>query len=118
MATPVTAAPASITSLVSVKVIEGPVSMLRKWTVVAVMWIKAVIHVAVEAMWAMEPRAGSYKDASAKPLRPVVPVWGAAVWSVVEITVWTNRRHADIDGDLGRCWAWDAQHSDGQENKY
>jgi hypothetical protein len=40
----------SIAHLVSAKVIEGPVSSLRKRAVIAVMWIKAVIHVAEEAM--------------------------------------------------------------------
>jgi hypothetical protein len=52
MAAAVTAAEValSIAHLVSAKVIEGPVSSLRKRAVIAVMWIKAVIHVAEEAM--------------------------------------------------------------------
>jgi hypothetical protein len=39
---------APITHLVSAEVIEGLVSTFRKWATVAVMWIEAVINVAVE----------------------------------------------------------------------
>jgi hypothetical protein len=67
MAIPV-AAP--ITHLVSVEVIEGFVSMLRNWAAVAVMWIDAFVHVAIEVVGAMEPRAGSDEDTSAEPLDP------------------------------------------------
>jgi hypothetical protein len=95
----------AITHFVSVKVVEGSVTMLRKWTVVAVMWIEAVVHMAVEAMRAMEPRAGSDKDTSGEPLRPIVAVRGAVVWGVVEVAIWALRRHPDIDRDPRRCRA-------------
>jgi hypothetical protein len=39
---------APITHLVSTEVIEGVVSTFRVWTMVAVMWIEAVVNVAVE----------------------------------------------------------------------
>ncbi len=48
---------APVTHLVSVEVIEGLVSAVRMWTSVAVMWIEAVINVAVEVVGAVEPRA-------------------------------------------------------------
>jgi hypothetical protein len=108
----------SITHLVSVKVIEGLISMLRKRTVVTIMWIEAVIHVTVEAMWAMEPRAGADKNTAAEPLRTIVPVGGAAVWRIVKVSIRANRRYSDIDGDPGRCKAWARQDSDGQDNEY
>src|SRR6266567_2121017 len=119
MATAVAAADVavSITHFVSTKVIEGPVSTPWKRTVIAVMWIKVVIHVAEEAMCAMEPRTGSEKDAPVEPLRPVIPVRGAAVWGVVEVAVRANRLRPDIDRDLSRCRARGAQHSESQESK-
>jgi hypothetical protein len=106
---------APITHLVPVEVIEGPVTMLRNWTVIAVMWIEAVVHVAVEVVGAMEPRAGSDKDTAGEPLRPIVPVRGAAIRGVVEVTVRASRRHSDIDGDSSRCWARDTQDSSCQD---
>jgi hypothetical protein len=52
MAAAVTAAKVavSIAHLVSAKVIESPVSAFWKRTMIPVMWIEAVIHVAKEAM--------------------------------------------------------------------
>jgi len=108
---------APITHLVSAEVIEGLVSTSRKWTTVAVMWIEAVIHVAVEVVGAMEPGAGSDKDTAAEPLRPVVPVWSAVVRGVVEVAIRANRRCSDIDGNLGGCRARDAQQSGNQGGK-
>jgi hypothetical protein len=66
---------ASITHLVSVEVIKGLVSTIRMWTSVALMWIEAVINVAVEVVGTVEPRAGSDEHAAAEPLRPIVSVW-------------------------------------------
>src|SRR5258708_3120853 len=68
-----------ITHLVSAEVIEGPVSTLRMWTMVAVMRIEAVVHVAVEVVLPVEPGAGSDKHAAVEPLRPVITVGGAVV---------------------------------------
>src|SRR5258707_12179863 len=83
---------AATTHLVSVEVIEGLVSTSRKWTPVAVMWIEAVINVAAEVVSAVEPGAGSDEDAAGKPLRSIVPVWGAVVCRIVEEAIRPNRR--------------------------
>jgi hypothetical protein len=105
---------AATTHLVSMEVIEGLVSTSRKWTTVAVMWIEAVINVAMEVVGAMEPGAGSDEDAAAEPLGPVVAVGSAAVRGVIEVAIWANRRCPDVDGDLGRCRLRDAQQSSNQ----
>ena len=70
---------APITQLVSVKVIEGPVATPRKWTTVAAMWIEAIINVAVEIVWAVEPWAGSDEHAAVEPLGTVITVGCAVV---------------------------------------
>jgi hypothetical protein len=108
---------ASITHLVSVEVIKGLVSTVRMWTSVAVMWIEAVINVAVEVVGAVEPRAGSDEYAAVEPLGPVVPVWGAVVWSDIVVAIWANRFWSDIDRDLGWCRARNAQRSRNQGRK-
>jgi hypothetical protein len=61
--------------------IEGFVSTFRVWTNVAVMWIKAVINVAVEVVRTVEPRACSDEHTAREPLRPIVSVRGAIVSS-------------------------------------
>jgi len=94
---------APITHLVSVEVIEGLVSAFRMWTNVAVMGIEAVINVAVEVVGTVEPRADSDEHAAVKPLGPVVPVWRAAVWSVIVVAIRANRFCSDIDRNLRRC---------------
>src|SRR5216683_2097718 len=105
---------APVTHLVSVEVIKGLVSMVRMWTPVAVMWIEAVINVAVEVVGAVEPRAGSDEHAPVEPLGPVVPIWGAGVWGEVVVAIRATRLCSDIDGDLGGCRARDDQHSGNQ----
>jgi hypothetical protein len=108
---------ASITHLVSVEVIEGPLSALRMWTSVAVMWIEAVINVAAEVVGAAEPRAGSDEHAAVKPLGTVVPIWGAGVWGVVVVAIRATGLCSDIYGHLSGCRARDAQQSDNQDGK-
>jgi len=108
---------AAVTHLVSVEVIEGLVSTCRKWTTVAVMWVEAVINVAVEVVGAVEPRAGSDEDAAAEPLGAVVPVGGTIVWGMVEVAIRANRRRSDIDGNLSGRRARDAQQNDNQNGK-
>jgi len=108
---------APITHLVSMEVIKGLVSTVRMWTMVAVMWIETVIHVAVEVVSTVEPRAGSNEHAAVEPLGPVVPVWRAAVWFVIVVAIRANRFCSDIDRDLRRCRARNAQQSRNQCRK-
>src|SRR5712664_592003 len=108
---------APITHLVSVEVIKGFVSTVRMWTNVAVMWIETVINVAVEVVGAVEPRGDSDEHAAAEPLGPVVPVWRAAVWSEIVVAIRANRFCSDIDRDLRRCRARNAQQSRNQCRK-
>src|SRR5258708_29766238 len=99
---------ASVAHLVSMKAIEGSGPALRKWTAITVMRIKTIIHVTEEAMWTMEPWADPDEYASAEPLGPVIPIWSAAIWSVIEVAVWANRLDADVNGDARRCRSWNS----------
>jgi hypothetical protein len=91
---------ASITDLVSVEVIEGLFSTLRMWTDIAVMWIKAVINVALEVVGPMEPRAASDEYTAVEPFGTIVTIWGAVVWCEVVVAVRASRLCSDIDRDL------------------
>jgi hypothetical protein len=105
---------APVTHLVSVEVIKGLVSTLRMWTSVAVMRIETVINVAVEVAGAVEPRARSDEYAAGEPLGPVVPVWRAVVWGEIVVAIRTGRFCSDIDRDLRRRRARNAQQSHNQ----
>jgi hypothetical protein len=98
-------------------VIEGFITTLRMWTDVTVMWIEAVINVAVEVVRAVEPRASSDKNPAVEPLGSVVSIWGAVVWSEVVEAIRADRFWSDIHRDLGGCRAWDAQQSGNQSGK-
>lgn len=65
-------------------------AMGGKRTVIAVMYVEVVIHMAVKMPRPMEPRAGADEDAVVKPLRPVIAVRSTVVGSVIEVAVWTH----------------------------
>jgi hypothetical protein len=108
---------APITHLVSVEVIKGLVSTLRMRTGIAVIWIEAVINVALKIVGAVEPRAGSDEYAAAEPLGPVVSVGRAVVWGHVVVAIRASRFCSDIDRDLSGCRDRYAQHSGDQGGK-
>lgn len=84
-----------------VSVTDGMFSASGHVAVIAMIDVEVVIYVAMEAMWAVEPGACSDKDAAIEPFRPIIAVRGAVVGSVVIVSVRTNRRGTDLDGDLG-----------------
>src|SRR5260370_8057991 len=65
---------ASVAHLVSMKVIEGSGPALRKWTVIAVMRIKTIIHVTEEAMWTIEPWPNPAAYSTPAPPGPEIPI--------------------------------------------
>jgi hypothetical protein len=106
-----TSVTAPITHFVSVEVIEGLLSTFRMWTSVAVMWIEAVVNVAVEVVRSVEPRAGSDEQTAVEPLGPIISVRGAVIRGEVIVAIGTRRLWSDIDGDLGGRGPRDAQQS-------
>ena len=69
---------------------------------IAMMRVKPVIHVAVEAAWPMEPWSRSNKDPPGKPVGSIEAIGSAVVRRVIEIAIWAHRRRPDIDRYLGR----------------
>jgi hypothetical protein len=82
---------------------EGLRPAFRHRTVIAVVRIVAIVDVAMEAVWAVKPRAGPDKNSADEPVGPIVAVGGALIGCVVEITVGAYRGNPDTDGDLRRC---------------
>jgi hypothetical protein len=67
---------------------------------IAEMRIVVMVDVAMKTNWATEPRTSTDEDATGEPLRTVITEGRALIGSVVEISVWANRRDTDADGDL------------------
>ena len=70
---------------------------------VTVMRIKAVVDVAVEAVPAVEPGAGSKKHPTDKPVGTIVAVRSAVIGLIVEVPIGAHWGHSNADGNLG--WA-------------
>src|SRR5260370_9161935 len=71
----------------------------------------------VEVEGEEEPRAAAHEAAAAQPLGAVVPVWRAGVWGGIVVAIRATRFCSDIDRDLRRCRARNAQQSRNQDRK-
>jgi hypothetical protein len=91
---------ATVTGLIRLEMIERLRTTSGQRAFVSVMWIEAVIHVAMKTRRAVEPRAHTEKYAVNKPIRSVVPIRSTAIRRVIEISIWTDGRNPDIHGDL------------------
>ena len=60
------------------------------------MGIETVIHVTMKIFTAAEPRSYTDKYAVSKPIRSVVPIRSTVIGRVIEISIWTDGRRADI----------------------
>lgn len=71
--------------------------------VIAVVGVKAVVHVAVEVLTPVMPGAGTDEDAAIKPLWAVVTIGRTVVGSVIVVTVGAARFRAEVNAyaDLG-----------------
>jgi hypothetical protein len=76
---------------------------LRRSALIAVLAVKAIIHVAVEVAASVIPRAGSNEGASVKPFGTVVAVRGASVRIIVIVAIRAGRSDSDPDTDLSFC---------------
>ena len=94
---------AAVARFVSMEVVERLFSAPGEWAMIAVMWVVAVIDVAIEAARAVKPGTGSDKQAPCEPVRAVVAVGRAIIRSVVEVAIGANGRptNSDANGNLG-----------------
>jgi len=91
---------ATVTGLIRLEMIECLRTTSGQRAFVSVMWIEAVIHVAMKTCRAVEPRAHTDKYAVNKPIRSVVRIRSAVIRRVIEISIWTDGRNPDIHRDL------------------
>jgi hypothetical protein len=77
----------------------GSFAAARHWTSVAVVWMEAIVYIAVEISGSMKPWANANEYTSSEPFRAVVARWGAVIRRHVVVAVGTNRCYADVDAD-------------------
>jgi hypothetical protein len=94
---------ASIARLIAMEVVEGLRAVFGERSMVAVVRIVAVVDMAVKAVRAVEPGAGSDENSAVKPVGPIVAIGGTVIGSVVEVPIGAPWRHSNADADLGRC---------------
>jgi hypothetical protein len=100
--------PTTIADFISLKVSNlidrlrrlGSVANPRHWTFIAVVRMKMVVHVALERVRTMKPRASTDEDTTRKPFWAVVAVRSTAIRSGVIVTVRAVRGDTNVDGDL------------------
>jgi hypothetical protein len=90
-----------IMRLICLEVVEGLCPARGHRSMVAVARIKAIVDMAIKAVGAVEPGAGSDEHPARKPIRPIVTVGRAIIRSIVEVAVGAYRRHSNVDGNLG-----------------
>jgi hypothetical protein len=78
-------------------------AVVRSVATVAVLWIEAVIYMAVKVIGAMKPGANADECASMEPFWSVIAIRSTAIRSVVIVTIGTYRGDSDADADLSRC---------------
>lgn len=92
-----------IPPLVRLEVREWLRTAVRHRSHITMMGIVAVIHVAIETMRPVVPRPRPNEQAADKPIRPIIAIRSAVIRGIFKVPIGTNRRHANIDGNLGRC---------------
>jgi len=69
----------------------------RKSSVIAVVRVEVIIHMAAEMVRPVEPGTYSDKDSAVKPLRPIVSIGSAIVGGHIIVTVGTVGSGANVD---------------------
>jgi len=98
----------------------GPVANVGHRAFVAVVRMKAIIHMALEVVRAVKPLARANEDAAVKPFRAVVAVGRAGIRSVVVIPVGAYRGGSQVyaNADLSVCFGSAYRETDCSDTNY
>jgi len=91
-----------IMGLISLEVVELLCPARGHRSMVAVARIIAIVDVAIKAVGAVEPWAGSNEHPARKPIGPIVAVGRAVIRSIVEVAIGAAGFYSNADADLGR----------------
>jgi hypothetical protein len=90
----------SVASLVPVKMIERLLATPWHRPLITMMGVIAVINMSIEAARTVEPPSSANEDTSIKPIRTVKAIRSAIIRGIVEISVGTDRFHANGNPNL------------------
>jgi hypothetical protein len=93
---------APVPRLIRMEVVERLLAALRHGTSVTMTRIIAVVDMAVKAARSVEPGARSNEHSAKEPIRPIIPVRRTTIGSIVVVSVGTDGRSSNVDGDLCR----------------
>jgi hypothetical protein len=108
----------SIARFIGAETNKGTLATLGHGAVIAVTRIPAIIYVAPETVWAVEPWSDTDKHTVNEKIRPVVAIRGAIVGCIVEVPVGTYGLGTDVDADtdlsrhVGAAWAKETQQTE------
>jgi hypothetical protein len=89
-----------IVRLIRLEVVELLRAPSRDGTVIPMVRVIPVVDVSMEPIMPMEPRPSPYKQATRKPIRPIVPIRRAIIRRIVKVPIRTIRRNSDPDNNL------------------
>ena len=96
-----------VVHLVSMEVLRGTVpsfpgfvATIGKFTMVAMVGMEVIVHVAAEVGGTMKPWAGTDEDSAREPFGAVVAVGSALVGRGFVIAIRAGRGWSDVDADL------------------
>jgi len=92
--------PLPIMSLISLEMVELLRSPTRRRAVIPMMRVIPIVYMSMKSTRPMEPRPGSNKDPTRKPIRPIIPIRRAIIRRIVEITIRAFRRNSNPDDNL------------------
>jgi hypothetical protein len=64
--------------------------------------VQRMIYVTMEVVRTVEPGTRSNKYSTRIPLRPIIPIRRAVIRRSLVVSIWTNRRLADLHSNLSR----------------
>jgi len=85
-------------------------------TVIAMVWIVAIIDVAIEAATAVVPGASADEDAVQEPVRSVVAPGSAGIRGVVIVAVGAYRSGPNLNSNLSLGCGWACGEADSDES--
>jgi hypothetical protein len=102
----------SISRFVCVEVVERLLPARRHRPSITMMRVVAIVYMAIKAVRTVKPRAGTDEHPTTVPIRPIIPVGGTVIRSVVVISVGTYRFNTNVDTDLSLCFGSDCHQAD------
>jgi hypothetical protein len=102
---------AFVVGRIGLETVERLLSACRKWSVVAVMRIVAVVYMAIKPVRTVIPGAGPDEHPAGEPIGPIVAIRCTIIGRIGEVAIGAHRRDTDVDRNLCRRSRKGAEHA-------